>query len=122
VARTGGIPRGERLRRRDEFQAVFQGGKRVGRPTVVLLWGPADGPSKAGFTVSRQVRGAVSRNRARRRLREAYRASRGLLPARVRVVFVARGEAITGPFDELRRDVRDGLEVIADRCRLQDRR
>jgi ribonuclease P protein component len=118
-ARGLGTPPEERLRRRAEFQAVFQGGKRVERSSVLLLWRPADGPSKAGFTVSRQIRGAVSRNRARRRLREAYRANRDLLASRIRVVFVARGEALTIPFVQLCRDVRDGLESITHQCRVQ---
>lgn len=110
-------PKDERLRRRSEFRAVFEGGRRVERSSVVLIWTRGEGSGKAGFTVSRQVRGSVARNRARRRLREAYRFSRGLLPPSVHVVLVARGSALENAFSDLRRDVRDGLQAIAERCR-----
>jgi ribonuclease P protein component len=89
---------------------------------VVLVWRTAEGPSEAGFAVSRQVRGAVPRNRLRRRLREAYRTNRLLLPPRVQVVFVARGTAVSRSFDDLCRDVRDGLKAIANRCQTTDQR
>jgi ribonuclease P protein component len=68
----------------------------------VLLWVPRAGPGRAGFAVSRHIRGAVRRNRARRRLRAAYR---GLEPVKLRgvdVVFVARAWALEAPLDELR--------------------
>jgi len=71
----------------------------------VLLWVPRGGPARAGFAVSRQIRGAVRRNRARRRLRAAYR---GLGPATlcgVDAVFVARAWALEAPLDELRAEM-----------------
>jgi ribonuclease P protein component len=71
----------------------------------VLLWVPRRGRARAGFAVSRQIRGAVDRNRARRRLREAYR---GLGPAQLRgvdAVFVARAWALEAPLDELRAEM-----------------
>lgn len=110
------LPKKERLRRPAEFRAVFQGGRRIERPAVLVVWKQGEGTRKAGFTVSRQIRGAVSRNRARRRIREAYRASEYLLPPRVQAVFVARRNALNEPFDDLCRDVRSGLEVIAKGC------
>ena len=71
----------------------------------MLLWAPRDGLARAGFAVSRQIRGAVRRNRARRRLRAAYR---GLGPAKLRgvdAVFVARAWALEAPLDELRTEI-----------------
>jgi ribonuclease P protein component len=71
----------------------------------VLLWVPRRGPARAGFAVSRQIRGAVRRNRARRRLRAAYR---GLGPSKLRgldAVFVARAWALEAPLDELRTEM-----------------
>ena len=108
------FPRTERLTRADEFQAVFQRGKRVERPSVLILWQGARGPRKAGFTVSRQVHGAARRNRVRRRVREAYRVSRQVLPAGgVRLVIVARPRAGTSPFSEIVEDMREGLAMVA---------
>src|SRR3990170_2266024 len=85
------LPRGERLRDRREFQRLFRRGARVERPSFVLLWLPAPGPRAAAFTASRRLGGSVCRNRARRRLREAYRRQKGVLPAAgPRLCFVAR--------------------------------
>ncbi|MGH7262738.1 MAG: ribonuclease P protein component [Candidatus Rokuibacteriota bacterium] len=112
------LPRSERLARADEFQSVFQGGRRVERPSAVILWRGSPGPRKAGFTVSRQVRGAARRNRARRRVREAYRVSRQALPAGgVRLVIVARPRAGVGPFSEILEDMREALAMVAKGCR-----
>ncbi len=80
----------------------------------MLLWVPRDGPARAGFAVSRQIRGAVRRNRARRRLRAAYR---GLGPVKLRgvdAVFVARAWALEAPLDELRAEMA-GAHAAASR-------
>ena len=100
-----GLSRDARLRHAREIQTVFQHGRREARRAFVLLWVPRGGPARAGFEVSRQIRGAVRRNRARRRLRAAYR---GLGPAKLRgvdAVFVARAWALEAPLDELRAEM-----------------
>ena len=100
-----GLPRDARLRHAGEIQAVFQQGRREERRAFVLLWVPRGGPARAGFAVSRQIRGAVRRNRARRRLRAAYRE---LGPAQMRgldAVLVARAWALEAPISELRAEV-----------------
>jgi ribonuclease P protein component len=63
-----------RLRRGADFQPVIAAGRIFsGRSLVGFARVRSKGPSRVGVTVSRQVRGAVRRNRARRRLREAVR-------------------------------------------------
>lgn len=109
------ISKEDRLRRGLEFQVVFQEGRRVERRAVLILWRRAAGPAQAGFTVSRQIRGAVCRNRARRRVREAYRASGRSLPAGTHAVLVARSVALVVPFGELCREIGEGIEIIAHR-------
>ena len=66
-----------------------------------------------GFAVSRQIRGAVPRNRARRRIREAYRQVRARIVDDVALVVVARPSAATRPFSELVEDMRRLAEVLA---------
>jgi len=65
-----------RLRRHGDFQAAI-GGKRFysGRALVAFAIPSELEESRVGVTVSRQVKGAVDRNRARRRLRELVRVS-----------------------------------------------
>lgn len=118
VSRAGdrlGFPRDARLRRAREIQEVFQEGRREERRAFVLLWVPRQGVARAGFAVSRQIRGAVRRNRARRRMRAAYR---GLGPSTLRgmdAVFVARAWALEAPLDELRTEVASALATMSGR-------
>lgn len=68
----------------------------------MLLWRRMPGPRAVGFAVGRRLGGSVVRNRARRRLREAYRRQRGLVaPEGIRLCFIARQGALTSPFDQL---------------------
>ncbi len=106
------LPREARLRGAGEFQAVFERGKRVERPAFVALWIPTPGRRKAGFTVSRQVRGAVQRNRARRRLREAFRRLGAALPPDISVVFVARPLVQSVSFEVLGQSLSDVLTLL----------
>jgi ribonuclease P protein component len=107
------LPRHERIRHAGDIQAVFKQGKREEQPGFVLLWRVGDGGTKVGFAVSRQVRGAVSRNRARRRLREAYRRHRAGLPDRVDMVFVARPAALSRAFSDLTGDIQRAIAAVA---------
>ena len=62
--------------------------------------------TRIGFTLPRAVGKAVVRNRIRRRMREACRASvDGLLPCGWRIVFNPRRNAGEAPFAELCREV-----------------
>lgn len=70
-----------------------------------------------GFAVSRQVRGAVSRNRVRRRIREAYRHVRAQLAGDLAVVIVARPNAATRPFPDLLEDMRRLAEALTEASR-----
>jgi ribonuclease P protein component len=80
---------------------------------MIVLWRASDGPRRAGFAVGRQIRGAVRRNRARRRLREAYRAARDAAPSGVDLVVIGRGAALTLSLDGLIDDMRNAFRVMA---------
>ena len=62
--------------------------------------------------MSRQIKNAVQRNRARRRLREAYRASREAAPARAALVVVGRPAVLVEPFPALANQLRGALAAI----------
>jgi ribonuclease P protein component len=91
---------------------VFERGKRLERPAFVVLWSQTPQKRKTGFTVSRQIRGAVKRNRARRRLREAYRNRSASNPGDISMVFVARPPALEGSFAGLVLAVDDVLRHL----------
>ena len=69
-----------------------------------------------GLTVTKKIGNAVTRNRARRRLREALRL---VLPGPARpgsdYVVVARPAALTRPFALLREDLAGALDQVVRR-------
>jgi ribonuclease P protein component len=95
-----------------EFQALFQRGKRIDRPAMIVLWRPTAEPRRAGFAVSRLIRGAAHRNRARRRLREAYRATREAAPTHAALVIIGRPASLREPLTELAREMREAFTII----------
>lgn len=108
----GGLSRRQRLTTRADFQALFQKGKRIDRPALIVLWREANEPTRVGFAVSRQLRNAVRRNRARRRLREAFRAARAAAPVRAELVIIGRPASLTTPFETLLGQMRQALGAI----------
>lgn len=100
------------MRSSAEIQAIFQHGKRVDAPAVSVLWRETDDARRAGFAVSRQIQGAVRRNRARRRLREAYRLVRSAAPPRIALVVIAKRRALDVPFTALAAEMRAALSRI----------
>jgi ribonuclease P protein component len=80
---------------------------------MIVLWRAREGSRRVGFAVGRQLRGAVRRNRARRRLREAYRAARDVAPAGVDLVVIGRGGALTQPLPALIDDLRAAFRAMA---------
>lgn len=77
-----------------------------------MLWRDADEPTRVGFAVSRQLRNAVQRNRARRRLREAFRSARAAAPTRAALVIIGRPAALTLSFEALQGQMRQALAAI----------
>jgi ribonuclease P protein component len=85
-------------------------GERAGDSRAESERAPA---ARFGFTVTKKVGNAVIRNRIRRRLREAVRlADFSLSKASHDYVLVARIEALTAPFDELRGELARALTRI----------
>jgi ribonuclease P protein component len=100
-----------KLTKRAEFLFVRQGVRASrGVVTAEARRRAEDGPARLGLTASKKVGGAVQRNRARRRLREA---ARQLLPelglAGVDYVLVARQQTPEAPWPTLLDDVRNAL-------------
>lgn len=89
----GGFPACQRVRKRAEFLAIQGRGRRVSTPRFVLLLGLREDPrgaARLGLTVSRRAGNAVARNRAKRVLREAFRATRELWPPGTDLVVIVR--------------------------------
>ena len=80
---------------------------------MIVLWRTGDGPRRVGFAVGRQIRGSVRRNRARRRLREAYRMARDVAPSNVDLVIIGRASALVVDAPALVDDMRTAFRAIA---------
>ncbi len=100
-----------RLTRRAEFLRVAGKGRKVGRPGLLLQALDQTGqPLRLGFTATKRIGGAVVRNRAKRRLREAARlVLAGTPPEGWDLVLVAREATPARRFSTLLGDLRGAL-------------
>jgi ribonuclease P protein component len=85
------FPRAARVRRRVEYLAIQNRGRRVSGPNLLLFARPGEG--RLGVTVSKKVGGAVLRNRVKRWIRDCYRRRRPEFPRGLDLVVVARPPA-----------------------------
>ena len=106
----------ERMTSRPQFLAAAKGVSEARGAVVIQRLDRADGDLtvRVGFTATRKVGGAVVRNRAKRRLRQAARA---LVPqlgsAGSDYVFVARMGTADRPWERLLDDVKSALTRLA---------
>jgi ribonuclease P protein component len=94
------MKRRHRLSRSRDFEAVYRHGRSTATRYLVLYSFPReeveDGGPRLGLAVSRQIGGAVERNRLKRRLRAAFDELAEELPTGTDYVLIARpglGEA-----------------------------
>ena len=106
----------DRLRKRPDFLATAKGVICARGAVVAQARNRGDGAetTRIGFTATRRIGGAVVRNRAKRRLREAARI---LAPLHARAgcdyVFIARGGTAARPWGRLLDDMKTALIRLA---------
>lgn len=105
----------DRVRKRFEFRRVRDMGRRVHTKSFLLLVSQRDdvAASRLGVTVTKQVAGAVGRNRIKRLLREVFRQNRALFPEGTDIVVVAKREGSVQSYDDVR------VEMIAASAALR---
>jgi ribonuclease P protein component len=85
------FPREEGLRGKKNFERVYGDGSVYQTRHIVLFCLKEDVEGrKAAFVTSKKLGKAATRNRIRRRFREAYRKLRAGLPDKIYLVFVGR--------------------------------
>ena len=104
---------GQHLRRQNDIREVRQTGKRIDCRAFTVWWMPRqENPPlrRACFVASTQAVGkAVLRNRAKRRMREIFRAHQDRLPASCDLMLVARSQVNQWPFARL-------SQIFAESC------
>jgi ribonuclease P protein component len=93
---------------------VYREGRRYPGEILVLYIRPTEGGRRVGVTAGRRLGGAVVRNRAKRRLREAFRRIAPRLSGDGDVVLVARSAAAAARFE----DIMHEMEALCTAGRL----
>jgi ribonuclease P protein component len=100
-----------RVRRSGEYQKAFKTGIRVHGRFFTLVMAPNNGSAiRLGVVASRKLGNAVTRNRAKRLIREVFRRIPDPMPSsRVDVVVIPRVELLLAPYETVQEDFRGTL-------------
>jgi ribonuclease P protein component len=99
----------ERIRRRSEFQAVYERGVRLnGRYATVFVLPNDRAAGRLGIAATKKLGGAVQRNRAKRLIREVFR--RNNIAPGFDVVVVPKRELLDASLTVLETDYRSALD------------
>ena len=108
-----------RVTRQRDFTRLIRGRRLFAGAALIAFAAPREGGSRSGVTSSRDIRGAVARNRARRRLRELGRRILLAQDSPLRsggigydVVLIARTPALELPMAELEAEARSLLDRL----------
>ena len=105
-------PRGARIVRKADFDAVYRNGKRRSSSHFTVFLKANDLPhSRFGFSIKRTLGGAVVRNRIRRRVREAIRLHRQEISAGWDFVIHPKASVQSAEFAALESDLLRLLKV-----------
>ncbi len=113
-----GLPQANRLKRRQDFQAVYQQGGRYNSPHLILRTLPSDRKATAsslaatviGISISQKVsKKAVIRNRIKRQIRAAMREFLPTILPGWKIVVVVRPQAVECKYEHFLRELKQLL-------------
>jgi ribonuclease P protein component len=108
------LPKENRLKRKKEFEVVFKEGKTLKGNYFFLKYSEGeDSKTKIGFVVSKKVsKLAVTRNRAKRRMREIVRLRKKEIKDGMRIIIIALSPIKDASYEEIEKDIANLLEKI----------
>jgi ribonuclease P protein component len=107
-----GFPKSERLLKRRDFQALSRYSWKVHTEHFIIICGGINSESsRIGITVSRKVGNAVTRNRAKRMIREFYRLNKTLFSLYDYNIIAKPGVDLL-VYSELVRELTMGLKLL----------
>jgi len=107
----------DRIRKRSEYQAIYDTGRRIPSNSFVLFLQKNDlGRPRLGITVTRRIGGAVRRNRGKRLLREIFRRHKAEL-SNVDIVVNGRSGLPNAEYAALEREFLERLAPFRRRAR-----
>ena len=102
------LPKNIVIRHRDDFEQLFQSGKRVPGTFVYLLYLPmlSDEPQRpnVGFVCGKKIGNAVTRNKYKRLMREIFRKHKGLFTG-FQVLIVAQSAILNADSRSLQEEI-----------------
>jgi ribonuclease P protein component len=99
----------ERIRRRAEFQQVYERGTRIhSRYSTVFVLANGQDVARLGIAATKKLGGSVQRNRAKRLIREVFR--RNKIAEGFDIVIIPKRELLDASLTVLEADYRNLLE------------
>ncbi len=99
-----------RLKDRRDFRRIYQRGKSKAYPCFVMYYFPSKGGNfRVGFSISKKIGKAVTRNRIKRQFREACHCLEKSFDPQYDYIFVVRNSALSVGYWQILRQLEKAL-------------
>lgn len=100
------------LRKNKDFSFCYRRGKKISTPFMSAYYVKSKYNKRAGFSVSKKVGNAVTRNKVRRRMKEAFTAELKDIRNSCSIIFVAKSDIVNASYQEIANSIHTVLEKV----------